>query len=181
MKENSDKENPTEKVEKKNSDISNKEFLKKLIFIQHETNGSDKDVNKEKASKDQGTEQDPHAFPMMGDFLKSDKLKNIKSGKSKLVMGIGVFVGSLFIGSGIFLMMGSPERVADNAEFGDMASFSVFLMLIGVILIAGVFAGKFLDKSFFKGINSEIESQDGTSSDSNKENIKGDNINRNNR
>jgi hypothetical protein len=180
MKENSDKENSDEKVEKKDSTASSTKFSEKLDFAQ--TNKSSKDVDKEnKPSKDQVPEDDPNAFPMIGGFLNSDRWKDIKSGKSKLVMGISIFVGALLIGSGVFLMMGSPERVADNAEFGDEAFFSVFLMLMGALLISGAVARKFIDKSFFKGINDEIESIDGTSSNSTKENIKRDNINRDNR
>ena len=178
MKENPDKENSNEKVEKKDSAASSTDFLGKLNFTQM----GESDVDKgNKSSKDQVPEHDDHAFPMMGDFLKSDKLKDVRSRKSKLLMVIGIFAGAFLMGVGAFMITVSPERVADNAELGDTASFSVFLMLIGTLLVAGSLASKFLDKSFFKGINSEIESGDETSSNSTKKNIKGDNINRNNR
>ncbi len=182
MKENPEKKDSEGKVEKnsavsKNSDGKVEEksttkftgsFLKKFDFMSP-VNESEK---KDDKSEDKVQEQDPHAFPMMSDFISSDKIKNLKSRNNKLVIGIGIFVGALLISSGVFLMMGSPERVADNAEFGDMASFSVFLILAGILLIAGVLAHRFLDKSFFKGINKELEPHNGTSSNSTKKEYK---------
>lgn len=159
---------PTRKAGKKDKKVEN---------LENQTPEDSEKNNKEtKESEDQTQKQDPQAFPMMGDFLSSDKLKDLKSGNSKLVIGIGIFVGALLICSGVFLMigsMGSPGKmVADNAEFGDMASFSVFLILVGIIIIAGVFARKFLDKSFFKGINKKLEPHNGTSSNSTKKEYK---------
>ncbi len=155
---------PTRKAGKKDKKMENLETPKDSEKKEHEN------------SKDQAEEHDPHAFPMMSDFLSSDKLKDLKSGNSKLVIGIGILIGALLIGSGVFLIigsMGSPGKmVADNVEFGDVASFSVFLILTGVILIAGVFARKFLDKSFFKGINKKLEPHNGTSSNSTEKEYK---------
>jgi len=186
MKENSESENSDGKIADKSATSKNSEgekptdskstvsFFKKLDFKRGHK--SEKKEDEAKDSKDQADEKDSHAFSMVGDFLSSDKLKNIKSGKSKLVMVIGIFAGALLICSGVFLIigsMGSPDKLlADNAEFGDTASFSVFLILIGIIVIAGVFARKFLDKSFFKGINKELESHNGTSSNSTEKEYK---------
>lgn len=185
MKQNSEKKNSDENVGEsstisKNSDSKVEEstnsgfrenFLKKLDF----TNGieSEKKDEKNEDSENQAHEHDPHAFPMIGDFLSSDKLKDLKSGNNKLVMGIGIFAGALLIFAGIItLMTNSPEQVADNVIFGERAEFSVFLILAGILVIAGVFARKFLDKSFFKGINKEFESHNGTSSNSTKKEYK---------
>ena len=186
--------------EKSNTSKSRDDFLKKLdtMFPTRKSGKKDKKMenletpkesekkDKEtKESEDQTPEQDPHAFPMMGDFLSSDKLKDLKSGNNKLVMGIGIFIGVLLIGSGIFLIvefMGSPGKiVADNAEFGDIASFSVFLILAGILLIAGVFARKFLDKSFLKGLIKNLIHTMERLPIPLKKNIKRDNLNRINR
>jgi hypothetical protein len=163
--------NSESKVERKSTSKSMRNFLKKLDFTppDHE---SEKKEEETKDPKDHTHEHDPHALPIIGDILSSDKWDDLKSGKNNLVMGIGIFVGAFLIGLGFFLMMGSPERVADNVQFGDMASFSVFLILAGVLVIAGVFAGKFLNKSFFKGMNKKVESHNETSSNSTKEEYK---------
>ncbi len=158
---------PTRKSEKKD---------KKMENLEDQTpKGSEKKDEKPEDSKDLDKEHDPHAFPMVGDFLSPDKLKNLKSKKSTLILWIGIIAGALLIFAGIFLIVtsiGSPERVADNAEFGDMASFSAFLILAGVLLMGGVLARKFLEKSFFKGINKKVESHSGTSSNSTEKEYK---------
>ena len=112
---------------------------------------------------------------MAGDFLSSDKFKNLKSRDNNLVLVLGVVAGALLIGAGIFLIvlsLGSPDRVADNVEFGDMASFSAFLILAGILIMGGVLARRFLDRSFFKGINKKLESHNGTSSNSTEKEYK---------
>lgn len=184
--------NSDSKVEEKPTTSKPREdFLKKLdsMFPTRKSGKKDKkmensedqtpeDSEKEEGnenSEDQTPEQDPHAFPMIGDFLSSDKLKDLKSGSNKLVLGIGILAGALLIGAGILLIIGpvaSPERVADNVEFGDMASFAAFLILAGVLVMGGVLARRFLDKSFFKRINNELDSHNGTSSNSTEKEYK---------
>ena len=199
MKENSEKENSKGNVEEnstisRNSDNnveeesttskSRADFLKKMdsMFPTRKSEKKDKKMEnledktpkdseeqKHKNSEDQNKEHDPHAFPMLGDFISSDKWKDLKSGKSNLVLVIGIVAGILLIYTGISLMIGSagaPERVADNVQFEDVSSFSAFLILAGALLMGGVLVRRFLDKSFFKGINKEIESHNGTSSNS---------------
>jgi hypothetical protein len=198
MKENSEKENSKGKAEENSAismDSNNKveeesttsksreDFLKKMdsMFPTRKSERKDNVGNledktpkgseeqKNEVSKDQDKEHDPHAFPMLGDFISFDKWKNLKSRKSNLVLLIGIVAGALLIYAGISLMMGSvgsPERVADNVQFEDVSSFSAFLILAGALLMGGILVRRFLDKSFFKGINKEIESHNGTSSNS---------------
>jgi hypothetical protein len=176
MKEDSDTKNPKENKEKS---IKSKAtgFLEKLDFAKLSEHIEESDAKDSKS----GEKHDHHTFPMLSDLLGPERIKEIKSGKSKILMGIGISIGILFIFLGILMTMGSADRVADNVVFGEKEVFSVFLILIGVLLIACSFAYKFLGKSFFKGIDSDIESYGKTSSDSSKNNIKKDNINRNNR
>lgn len=199
MKENSEKENSKGKAEENSAISTNsnnkveeesttsksrEDFLKKMdsMFPTRKSERKDKkagnledktpkgsEEQKNEVSKDQDKEHDPHAFPMLGDFISFDKWKNLKSRKSNLVLLIGIVAGALLIYAGISLMMGSvgsPERVADNVQFEDVSSFSAFLILAGALLMGGILVRRFLDKSFFKGINKEIESHNGTSSNS---------------
>lgn len=180
MKENSEKENSNkDKDKEKSTSRSMGNFLKKLDFAQipeSETKKEDKDSKSEKKS----SKHDHHTFPLINDFLNSERFKRVKSEKNKIIKGTGIIISVLLILSGIYLMMSSTEKVADNVVFGEKAVFSVFLILIGILIIAIVFAYKFLNKSFFKGIDAKIESPKKESSNS-KKNIKKDNINKNNR
>ncbi|HEX3012904.1 MAG TPA: DUF308 domain-containing protein [Methanobacterium sp.] len=201
MKEDSEKENSKGSVqessdistsfevgEKSSASKSRNDFLKKLdsMFptrksekkykkVENLEDQTSKGSEEKEELEDSGHEHDPHAFPLVGDFLSSDKLRNLKSRESNLVLIIGIVAGALLIIVGVFLIMGSigsPERVADNVQFEDMSSFSAFLILAGVLVIGGVLTRRFLDKSFFKGINKKIESHNGTSSNSTEKEYK---------
>ncbi|MDI6724388.1 MAG: hypothetical protein QMD61_07040 [Methanobacterium sp.] len=171
MKDVSNNKKSDEKVEKKGSTISStKNFIKKLDFsqgLESEKKDSEKPGDSEAETKDSKHES---ALPAVEDILKLLKVKDIESGKNKLKIIIGIAAGSILILGGIFFMMGSVETVADNVIFGEKAVFSVFLILLGILIIASVLAQKFLNKSFFKGINKEIESDKEASSNPNKKN-----------
>ncbi|WP_414470093.1 hypothetical protein [Methanobacterium sp. ACI-7] len=177
MKEDSENKN-TKKEEKDKSSRASK-FLNKLDFMElAEHENSTKSSNPETKEENHSA----HSFPMLSDIFGSEKIEEIKSGKSKLLLGIGVLAGLLFILLGIIIItMGSADRVADNVVFGEKEVFSVFLILLGIIIMACTFAYRYMGKLFFKGIDGAIESYGETSSSSPKNNIKGDNINRNNR
>ncbi|MGZ7067372.1 MAG: DUF308 domain-containing protein [Methanobacterium sp.] len=180
MKEDSDTQEP----KKENKEKSNKSraamLFERLDFAQiSEIEGGGKDPEDSKSKKE--NDNDPHSFPLLSDIIGSKRAQNIKSRKSTILVIIGVIVGVLFIVLGAVMIMGSAERVADNVAFGEKEVFSVFLILIGVIIIACSFAYKFVGKSFFKEIDDEVNSYDEKSSPSAKNNIKKDNINRDNK
>ncbi len=179
MMEDSNKNKSDEEEEKKDSTVSStRKFLKKLDFSQIKP---EKDKKESEGEKNEESKHDSHALPTAEDFLRLLKVKDIKSGKKKLRIIIGIVAGSLLILTSIFLMMAPTENVADNVIFNEKAVFSVFLILIGILIISGVLAQKFLDKSFFKGVNREFDSDKGVPSNQDEKNIKKDNINRNNR
>lgn len=160
MKDDSQTEKPKSKEKKGDKDS----IFDKLNFapiLENEINDKGAD------SKDPKLEEH-HLFPTMSELLGSERTKEIKTGKSKLLMVLGIIVGALFIIGGAVMMIGSPDRIADNVVFGEREVFSVFLILIGVLLIACSIAYRFLGKSFFKEIDSDIKSYDKKSSDSAK-------------
>jgi hypothetical protein len=182
MKDDSKKKKSDEDVEKKNSTIlPTKNFIKKLNFGQIDDSDKDSKKSGDKESKNKDSDHDNHALPTVEDFLKILNIEDIESGKNKLKMITGIIAGLILILAGIFFVIGNSETVADNVIFGEKAVFSVFLILVGILIISISLAQKFLDKSFFKGITKEIESDKGSSSNPNEKDIRGDNINRNNR
>jgi len=179
MKEDSNKGKSNEKVEKSDSKFSStRNFIKKLDFSQIDP---DEEHKMESKPKKEESKNESHALPTVDDFLKVFKVKDVKSGKNKLKVIIGLVAGSLLIVGGIYLLLAPVENVADNVIFGEHAVFSVFLILIGIIVIAVALAPKFMDKSFFKGINTQLDSDKEVSSHQDEKNIRKDNINKDNR
>ena len=203
MKKDSATKNLKEENKKELDESSTSKFLEKLDFThtssrevednktkdfksvdegeERDFQGSDEEVKDGSRSVDEGEEHDPHAFPMISDFFDVERVKIIIFAKDKILIGIGILAGILLVIFGVMMTMDSVDRIADNVIFGEREVFSVFLILVGVLLIACSLAYKFLGKSFFKQIDNNVESYDKVSSDSTKNNIKKDNINRNNR
>jgi len=86
----------------------------------------------------------------------------LKSRKNFIIKAIATVIGVLFIVLGvIYGILGSPITVSSNVIFGERATFSAFLILIGFLVLASVFARKLLDKTFLKRIYSELEIAEG--------------------
>jgi len=179
----SDTETKKGDEEKSHGSRANK-FFKKLDFVEisSEVEGKEEKVDKKNSESENKEEKDNHSFSIMSNFLGPERINKIKSEKNKILIVTGIIAGILLVIFGIVVMMtASADKVADNVIFGEKDVFSVFLILIGVLLIAISLAYHFIGKSFFNRIDKEIESYDKMSSDSGKNNIKKDNINRNNR
>ncbi|AXV40247.1 DUF308 domain-containing protein [Methanobacterium sp. BAmetb5] len=91
------------------------------------------------------------------ELMSFDFYRKLRSNKEQVLKIIGGLVGALFIIAGLIYILGSPVRVADNVVAGERAVISAFLILVGVLIIAGVFARRLLEKSFLKNIHSELE------------------------
>ena len=180
MKEDSHTQNHKKENEKSSRSKRSRLFEKLDLAQISELEELKKGSSDSKSEKGQGKEEDSDSPSTLGNFLGPERIKKIKSKKSEILMGIGVIFGFLFIIYGLKVLMGPVEKVADNIIFGEQEVFSVFLILLGIIVIAVSLAQKFMGKSFFKEIDND-HSTDNKSSHSAKNNIKKDNINRDNR
>ncbi len=107
--------------------------------------------------KDKENSSDSHDFHFSQELMKFDFFKKLQSNKEQVVKIIGGIIGALFIIAGILYLLGSPVRVADNVVSGERAVISAFLVLVGVLIIASIFARRILETSFLKNIHSELE------------------------
>ncbi|MGC9517137.1 MAG: hypothetical protein ACP5C3_05500 [Methanomicrobiales archaeon] len=108
------------------------------------------------------------------------KILNLfKSGKFTWVNIVILIIGLLLILFGIVFLSGSSEKVADNVVFGERAVLAVFVILIGVILVAISLAYKLLNKTFLnklfkdlKVVEKKSENADEINSNNSKKNRK---------
>ena len=131
--------------------------------------------SQDNAEKDNKSSSDSHDFHISQELMKFDFYRKLQSNKEQVVKIIGGIVSALFIIAGILYLLGSPVRVADNVVSGERAVISAFLVLVGVLIIASIFARRILEASFLKNIHSELEvAEDQDSGDlrDNKENQK---------
>ncbi len=138
------------------------------------TKGSE-EKSQDNAEKDNKSSSDSHDFHISQELMKFDFYRKLQSNKEQVVKIIGGIVGALFIIAGILYLLGSPVRVADNVVSGERAVISAFLVLVGVLIIASIFARRILEASFLKNIHSELEvaeDQDSGELKDNKENQK---------
>jgi hypothetical protein len=98
-----------------------------------------------------------------------DVFKYFKEKKDKIIKFVAAFIGLLLIIIGIILISSSMSRIVDNVVFGERAMFSVFLILIGVLILAAVFARKYLNDTLLKNIHTELEVEEEKSKKSKNE------------
>jgi len=122
--------------------------------------------NKEKNIKD----SESHEFHFSQELMKFNFYRKLRSNKEQAIRIGGAVIGTVFIIAGIVYLLGSTIRVADNVIFGERAVISAFLILMGVLIIAGIFASRLLEGSFLKSIHSELEvAEDSDSKDNSKD------------
>jgi len=123
--------------------------------------GEDKEKNKD---------SEAHEFHFSQELMKFNFYRKLRSNKEQVIQIGGGIIGAIFIIAGIIYLLGSTIRVADNVIFGERAVISAFLILVGVLIIAGIFASRLLEGSFLKNIHSELEvAEDHHSKDNSKD------------
>ena len=168
------------KENKKSAKSKGSRFLEKLDFAQISELEDLKKAPEDHSTKNE-EKHESSSFLFLNDILGPERVNKIRNKKMDILMGIGIIIGILFVAYGINILMAPVEKVADNVIFGEKEVFSVFLILIGVIVIASSLAPKIMGNSFFKEIDNDQDTYDNKSSNSTKDNIKKDNINRDNR
>ena len=107
--------------------------------------------------KDNNSSPETHEFHFHQELMKYGIYRKLQSNKEKVIKVIGGIIAAIFIIAGILYLMGATFRVADNVVFGERAVLSAFFILVGVLIIAGIFARSLLEGSFLKNIHNELE------------------------
>lgn len=111
--------------------------------------------------KDPDSIKDQDELSFLEHYKDLDILKPLKKNKDKIIKILAVISSVVLILVGIILISNSVMRISDNVIFGERAMFSAFLILIGFLVLAVVFAGKFLQGTFLKKIQNELKITEG--------------------
>ena len=137
-----------------------------------ESSQNSKDKFQGKNEKGNESSSEAHDFHLSQELMKFNFYRKLQSNKQKAIRISGGIIGAIFIIAGILYIFGSPVRVEDNVVYGERAVISAFLMLLGVLVIAGIFARRLLEGSFLKNIHSELEVAEDPDSEENPKNMK---------
>ena len=137
-----------------------------------ESSQNSKDKFHGENEKGNESSSEAHDFHLSHELMKFNFYRKLQSNKEKAIRISGGIIGAIFIIAGILYIFGSPVRVEDNVVYGERAVISAFLMLLGVLVIAGIFARRLLEGSFLKNIHSELEVAEDPDSEENPKNMK---------
>jgi hypothetical protein len=98
-----------------------------------------------------------HDFHIIEEFITFKFIRNLHSRKDKLLKIMGGIIGAIFIIAGVVYIYGSSIRVVDNVAFGERAVTSAFLVLIGLLIIAALFARQLWRVTFLKNIQKQLQ------------------------
>ena len=133
---------------------------------------SSKEKSQEDKEKGDESSSEAHDFHLNQELMKFNFYKKLQSNKEQVIRISGGIIGVFFIIAGIVYLFGSGVRVADNVVYGERAVISAFLILVGVLIIAGIFARRLLEGSFLKSIHSELEVAEDQDSEENPKDMK---------
>jgi multisubunit Na+/H+ antiporter MnhG subunit len=156
---------------------SDEDSTKKIESIKKNKIDEDSSENPKKQSSRNANNEDSektHDFHIMEAFIRFKFIRNLHSRKDNLLKIMGGIVGAIFIIAGVVYIYGSSIRVVDNVAFGERAVTSAFLVLIGILVIAAVFAHQLWRGTFLKSIQNQLqvaENKPSKTKDTQKDNI----------
>ncbi len=137
-----------------------------------ESSKSSKEKSQGDNEKSDKSSSEAHDFHFSQELMKFNFYRKLQSHKEQVIRISGGVIGAIFIIAGILYLLGSAVRVADNVVFGERAVISAFLVLVGVLIIAGIFARRLLEGTFLKNIHSELEVAEDPDSEENSKDRK---------
>ncbi|MGB9844694.1 hypothetical protein [Methanothermobacter tenebrarum] len=83
--------------------------------------------------------------------------KILEDKKDEIILYGGIFIGILFLISGILYLNSPVKKVADNVIFGEHAVMAIFLMIIGILVIVTALKEKIISKTPLADMYTEMK------------------------
>ncbi|HTX60950.1 MAG TPA: hypothetical protein VMC48_01455 [Methanobacterium sp.] len=134
--------------------------------------GKTVDSPEKKSKKGQVPEkpEDDPTIHLFKNLKEHEKLNSLRKRKSTIIKITASIVSVILIIIGIIYSLVPDERVASNVIFGERAMFSVFLILVALMILAAAFASKLLEGKYLRNIRRDLEVVEGKKSKAEKKN-----------
>ena len=120
-------------------------------------------INKMDETSQKNVKSEDHDFNITDILSGHDSINSLKNKKDKIIKATAILFGGFLIVYGLILISASVTKVADNVIFGEGATLSAFLILLGILIIVAAFAQSILNKTFLNKIHTELEVAEGRS------------------
>lgn len=165
-------ENP-EKKQTPSGDKGIKKSPEKSAVRKPSSNVSEGNVSdnarKKKEAIPQNPEEDP-AIHFINNLKDHERITSLKKKKNTIIKITACVISIILILTGIVFSLGPTQQVASNVIFGERAMFSVFLIFMGFLILAAVFASRLLEGRFLRNIRNDLEIVEGKNQNYGKKN-----------
>ncbi len=127
--------------------------------ISHNNQKKSKEKDK-KESDNINSDEDP-AIYFMNNLKDHKRVASLRKRKEKIIRVTASIISIILILIGIVYSFDSNPDIASNVIFGERAMFSVFLIMVGFLILAAVFASKLLEGRFLGNISKELDIVEG--------------------
>jgi hypothetical protein len=145
---------------KSGKNFSNNTQKKSKEKDKKESNQINPDKKDKKESEQINSEEDP-AIYFMNNLKDHKRVASLRKRKEKIIRVTASIISIILILIGIVYGTGRTQDVASNVIFGERAMFSVFLIMVGFLILAAVFASKLLEGRFLGNISKELDIVEG--------------------
>jgi hypothetical protein len=154
------------------SSTISKENTNSNTDIPHKNNNvQQKDISTPSSeSKKEDSPEKSAELPLMKFFHQAEiKLSElIKSDRKQILRMAGLVLAAIFIILGLVILFGSADKVLDNVVSGERAVTSVFFIIMGLLIIAGIMAPNIIRKTSFDSLFKEVQTVEEDSSSKNQ-------------
>ncbi len=156
-------ENPQHLENPDNSENTEKEYPKKPRFQSNSKTEEYAEVKPQNPVKSEDTSERSSELPLITLFHHAEeKVSHIfQSDRKQIIRMVGLILAALLIILGMVLLLGSADKVTDNVISGERAVISAFLIIVGLLIIAGIMASKIVGKTSFDDLFNEVQSLEG--------------------
>lgn len=154
--------------EDNNSKISSETAdIRKSADISNQVKQNSDNVGNKIENIHRNSKEDP-AFNFINNLKEHERFASLRKKKDTIFKILASIISIALILTGVVYSFGPTTQVASNVIFGERAMFSVFLIMVGFLILAAVFANRLLEGRFLRNIRQDLEIVEGKKQNNDK-------------